>query len=186
VKPDEVALNIPFTFKRTGEEYNLEDAPTGVKIYRCDDFGPATKFIPTSFREDGNTIIIYIDDDVNYDTDFIENLLKTTGKVISHGISSEYYDMDYILEGVYGVYVDNSIIDKKLLQYYVDEYISKPECSGSDDYVLSHYFKQLNPPRSSHGYRHDIKTLPDALSNIQEHGKDRYKKCKKSKFKYFK
>ena len=65
-RPKEIRINIPYTSKRTGETYEipkwLEAAP--VTIHRCEDQGPATKYIST-LRDYANTEqkILVCDDD---------------------------------------------------------------------------------------------------------------------------
>ncbi len=179
-KPTEIALNIPWKFKRKNEEYDESKFPKNVTIYRCEDLGPATKFVPTALREDSETIIIYIDDDAEYQKDFIENLVKKQpGKLVTESLSSDYYGMDYIVEGVYGVCVDNSLVDKALLREYIEKYMTHEECISCDDYVISQYFKQLNVPRDTHGMHPTHKNLEDALHLSQPFGKERYEQCKK-------
>lgn len=78
----EVHLNIPFFNKKSGEEYIVPDWLTNfsspkLKIFRTEDFGPITKILPTLFRiNDPETIIITVDDDLNYMDGFVEYHLK--------------------------------------------------------------------------------------------------------------
>lgn len=49
--------------------------PDGVEILLCDDFGPATKFLPALDAEP-DAVLIVVDDDVIYPRGFIETLLR--------------------------------------------------------------------------------------------------------------
>jgi len=67
--PDEIHLNIPWKFGRTGEAYLLPDflGRYPVKVFRTDDVGPATKLVPTLARvADPETWILTLDDDVRH------------------------------------------------------------------------------------------------------------------------
>jgi hypothetical protein len=75
--PDEIHLNLPHTFGRTGEAYVLPDflARYPVQVFRVEDVGPATKLVPTLARvSDPDTWILTIDDDVRHLPTAIERL----------------------------------------------------------------------------------------------------------------
>lgn len=79
----EIHLNIPYTNKKTNEDYLIPDwlrtyKTDKLKIFRCKDYGSITKLIPTLERtEDPEQIIITVDDDLEYIDGFIEyHLLK--------------------------------------------------------------------------------------------------------------
>jgi len=63
--PDLIRINIPKTFKRTGETYTIPSFikdNSKIKIYEYDeDYGPIMKFLPAciDYKDDDNTIIIY-------------------------------------------------------------------------------------------------------------------------------
>jgi hypothetical protein len=67
----EIHFNIPLINKRTGKEYHvpewlkeLEKQSSKLKIFRCEDYGPPTKIIPTLLRiKDPESFIIVFDDD---------------------------------------------------------------------------------------------------------------------------
>lgn len=77
---DQIYLNIPWVSRREGVPY--PDLPadldlTGVKVIRCQDYGPITKLYPTlQYETDPNTIIITFDDDLIYRPDRVETLVK--------------------------------------------------------------------------------------------------------------
>jgi len=81
----EIHFNIPFINKRTGKEYNipewlldLEKQNAKLNIFRCEDYGPPTKIIPTLLRiQDPETYIFIVDDDHAYEKDFVyQHLIK--------------------------------------------------------------------------------------------------------------
>jgi len=80
--PDEIHLNIPWRFRRTGEEYVLppwmEARDPRIQIHRVADDGPATKTVPTVERveESSDTLVIIGDDDTLYPQHAIEVLLR--------------------------------------------------------------------------------------------------------------
>ncbi len=67
VRPKEIWLNLPHTMKRTGQAYTipawLREMP--INIRRCEDFGPATKYIPTLQHFQGTSQRILVCDDDN-------------------------------------------------------------------------------------------------------------------------
>lgn len=81
----EIHFNIPNINKKSGKSYEipdwlllLEQENEKLKIFRCDDYGPPTKIIPTLLRvNDPETYIIVFDDDHEYDKNTIEaHLIK--------------------------------------------------------------------------------------------------------------
>lgn len=75
--PDEIHLNLPVTFARTGETYELPDFLTRypVQVFRVEDVGPATKLVPTLARvADPDAWILTVDDDVRHLPTAIEHL----------------------------------------------------------------------------------------------------------------
>jgi len=68
----EVHLNIPYIFKRTGEEYIIPDWMENYtnndkfNLFRTEDYGSATKLIPTLERTEDEDIIVVVDDDIVY------------------------------------------------------------------------------------------------------------------------
>jgi hypothetical protein len=82
----EVHFNVPFFNKKTGQEYiipewlkRMEIENPKLKVYRTDDYGPATKLVPTLMRFDENedVTIITVEDDLVYTDGFIEYHLET-------------------------------------------------------------------------------------------------------------
>jgi len=78
----EIHLNIPHTYKRTGETYiipewmNKYDTNSKLKVYRTEDYGSITKLIPTLERLNNDDIMIVVDDDVVYHPEMINEHIK--------------------------------------------------------------------------------------------------------------
>lgn len=72
----EIHFNIPNENKTTGEQYIVPDWLSEydkVKIFRTEDFGPATKLIPTVERiTDPETVIVVVDDDLIYHEEMLQ------------------------------------------------------------------------------------------------------------------
>jgi hypothetical protein len=77
---DEIIINIPY-LSRKGKEYNIPlwlSSCKSIKIIRCDyDYGSSTKLLPTLQRENPNTNIIVVDDDILYGVKTIQWLAET-------------------------------------------------------------------------------------------------------------
>jgi len=91
IKPFSIELNIPYTYRRSDiGDIDLTQIPEGFNIHRCEDFGPATKLIPTLERHvSDDTLIIYCDDDRIYDKDWIKRLVRTYNKHKNYCIYEE-------------------------------------------------------------------------------------------------
>jgi hypothetical protein len=80
--PDEIHLNIPHRFLRTGEAYEIPgwcgSLDPRIRVFRVDDIGPATKSVPTVERlgPDEDVVIVIADDDVLYLQESLEVLLR--------------------------------------------------------------------------------------------------------------
>lgn len=105
VKPTKIFINIPSFYKRFNTSYNelkLPTFPETVEIVISDqDYGPASKFIPTFLNNniDSNTPIIIVDDDMIYDPETSLNLLKESinhpdSCITSFGITHSAYIFD--------------------------------------------------------------------------------------------
>ncbi|MBM4111692.1 MAG: glycosyltransferase family 2 protein [Phycisphaerae bacterium] len=107
VPPDEIHLNIPHAFRRTGERYDLPAwlanwSPV-VRVHRLDDIGPATKNVPTieRFAKDDDVIIVTVDDDVRYLPRSIEVLVESVAAHPSAAFGLSGYDLGDSHENVY-------------------------------------------------------------------------------------
>lgn len=113
VKVDQIALNIP-----KDKEYHIPEEYNNIlNIFYCgQDYGCATKFIPTILREDNeNTIILILDDKYVYGKDYIETMIEHYNKnncsiISKHGIliTPKYCDMD--------IYKRDCILDDNWIQ----------------------------------------------------------------------
>jgi hypothetical protein len=78
----EVHFNIPYIHNKTGEEYIIpewlsEYSKENLKIFRTEDYKSLTKLLPTVQRiNNPKTIIITVDDDLEYEDGFIEYHLR--------------------------------------------------------------------------------------------------------------
>jgi hypothetical protein len=75
--PREIQLNIPAFSRREDVAYVVPswlEALHCVRIVRCSDFGPATKFIPTLLAEPPDRLVVVVDDDRIYPARLIEDL----------------------------------------------------------------------------------------------------------------
>lgn len=84
IDADIIYVNIPYVNKRLGTEYIVSDEMLKlsrnprVSLIRCEDYGPATKLIPTLNEEtDPETLIITADDDIYYPSAYHEELLRS-------------------------------------------------------------------------------------------------------------
>ena len=83
----EIHLNVPNIFKKTGEEYlipewldDMLENNSKLKLFRTEDYGSATKLIPTLQRTNDGDIIIVVDDDIVYHEELINEHLKNIEK----------------------------------------------------------------------------------------------------------
>jgi hypothetical protein len=82
----EIHFNIPYVNAKTNEEYIIPDWLSDIKseklhIFRTEDYGSLTKLLPTIYRvTDPESIIITLDDDLEYMDGFIEYHVKMREK----------------------------------------------------------------------------------------------------------
>lgn len=95
IQPDSIELNIPDVYKkRSLGSMDFSLLPNDISIIRCEDFGPATKLLPTLQRYSGkNVCIIYCDDDRIYDKGLIERLLTCHDKFPNSAIADEVVEI---------------------------------------------------------------------------------------------
>lgn len=75
--PAEIRLNIPQFSKREKTSYVVPDwlpALRSVRVVRCEDYGPATKFIPTLITEPPDRLVVVVDDDRIYPSRLLADL----------------------------------------------------------------------------------------------------------------
>lgn len=88
----EIHFNIPNENKLTKEKYIIPNwllEYSKIRIFRTEDFGPATKLIPTVERiTDGDTIIVVVDDDLIYHNQMLQaqvaNQLKWNDGIVGY------------------------------------------------------------------------------------------------------
>jgi hypothetical protein len=158
----EVHLNIPFFYNKTGEEYQIPDwliETNKLRIFRTEDYGPATKLVPTVKRlEKPESTIIVLDDDLSYENDFIEYHLnkrklhpnaalgfaglesKTDG--ICYYCTARNEDIEVnILEGYKTVSFQRSFFKNDFETFILEN------MSWDDDMLVSAYLAKENIPR---------------------------------------
>lgn len=162
-KPELIILNIPKAFKRTGEEYDVPDfVKDNIIVNIADqDYGPATKIIPTiKYLTDNKfnpteTRIIYLDDDVIYPLAMVETMKTMTndnsvytgsGFDFRYDKKAEHIspvrkngDIAAIAEGYAAVCVRLDTFQKDFMEY-IGIYIGDTDFYLSDDVVLSNYY----------------------------------------------
>lgn len=66
VRPQQIRINIPYTLKKSGLAYEIPEwlSKVSVTIHRCDDMGPATKYLSTlaDYAGTKQKILVYDDD----------------------------------------------------------------------------------------------------------------------------
>lgn len=151
----EIHLNIPYVCKKINEEYVIPNWLTEIKdeklkIFRTEDYGSITKLVPTLLRlnEDDDTVIITLDDDLEYMDGFIEyHLYKRqsypNGAIGFAGLASLNQSCHFcttvekdvrvkILEGYKSVSYKRNFFK----QDFFDEFVGK---SWNDDMLISAY-----------------------------------------------
>jgi hypothetical protein len=81
VQPDVIYVNLPEWYPRfkRGPDPNLETKlkDLGVTVNRCKDYGVLTKLLPIlDIETDPEALLVIVDDDVNYQSRFLEGLVK--------------------------------------------------------------------------------------------------------------
>jgi len=78
-KLDEIYLGLPYRCERLNIDYPevSDEIKKLCKIIRCPDYGPITKILPALLNEeDPSTIIITVDDDLDYNKNLVEKLIE--------------------------------------------------------------------------------------------------------------
>ena len=83
VRPQQIRINIPYTLKKSGVTYEIPDwlPKVSVTIHRCDDMGPATKYLSTlaDYAGTKQKILVY-DDDGLMPLNTVKTFQKLTNK----------------------------------------------------------------------------------------------------------
>jgi len=149
--PDEIHLNIPHRFARTGAEYVIPDfiRDYPVQVFRCDDEGPGTKIIPTIRRTPAGQDVWFfvVDDDVRHLPEALATLVNCAAKDPStaYGFADNYLyrrwvpggDVD-ILCGFAGFIVHRRFFGEDF-EAYLNKVLGDRSCRFHDDVYLSNY-----------------------------------------------
>jgi FkbM family methyltransferase len=147
----EIWVNIPREYTRFPDWYGTVPSIFGTKLKinrDCEDLGPGTKVIGPASHLDPDDLIVYLDDDTNYDSKLITNLLKwwKTDPKSAWGLSGfhfqNYFEKRYprhhgvpvdVLEG-YGAV----LVKAGWIQSLVSEFKElREEAKAADDVILS-------------------------------------------------
>jgi hypothetical protein len=171
-----IHLNIPEICKKSGEKYIIpqwliEINNPKLKIFRTEDYGSLTKILPTLMRLDrnDNSVLITIDDDLEYIDGFIEYHLEKRKQYPNSalgfaGISAINGSCHFcttlkedtrvkILEG----YKTISYVNSFFKQDFFDEFVGK---SWSDDIIISAYLGKHNIEKIVMNYNKDLDFNP--------------------------
>jgi hypothetical protein len=139
-----VVLSLPWTFAKTGEAYIIpedEDGLEGIRILRCDDQGPGTKFLAPlkecSIPED--RILMFCDDDIRYKPHTFLHLLRA--------ILKEPEAVHSVCEGKINGYLGFGAYKRTMLPVLQIEVPS--ECRTVDDNFLTTALSVLGVPLRS-------------------------------------
>jgi hypothetical protein len=175
---DEIRLNISKTYRRfPGELPSLPEVPEGVKIVMCDqDFGPATKVLPTVQATRGtDSNILFCDDDQPYEPEWAANLLAAAKQHPKTCIVGKGYDLDTRPLG-HRYKVTNAPMPRALkrhkgvgyrLQRLLTGFTTKPRAYVADGYVdiLEGYRGALVRPDF---FPDEVFDIPDILWTVDD------------------
>ena len=150
--PNEIHLNIPDRFVRTGAEYIIPDFIKNypVKVFRCEDEGPGTKLIPTIRRTAINVNVWFfvVDDDIRHLPEAVQTLLGFAQKnsQAAYGYADNYLYRKWsppdgsvdILCGFGGFLVHRSFFGTDF-EDYLSKALSNKSCRFHDDVYFSNY-----------------------------------------------
>jgi hypothetical protein len=163
----EVHFNIPEIYKVTKTPYIIPEwlneyklKYPHLKVFRCEDLGPPTKFVPTLLRvKNEETILIVIDDDLVYHKEMVTEHRKYQNKLIDCVIGYDGRGCDIPLHNndirdswilcvtqireTHGLqqYKSTSYKKKLFKSDFFDSYLGK---TFSDDVLISKYFRNNN------------------------------------------
>lgn len=137
---NKIILNIPYHFKRTNEPY--PDIPewittnSKIMVNRCEDKGPATKFLGSWSILDDDAIIMVGDDDIVYKPYTLQQLYETwlqhKQSVISHATKKRF-------EGYTEIQGFGGYLFQKQLLNGLDTYAMPSICQAVDDTWISSF-----------------------------------------------
>ena len=174
----EVWLNIPPRYNRfpdwDGQLPDLSNFDSKLKINRdCEDLGPGTKFMGPATHLGPEDLIVYVDDDTNYDPKLVTNLLKwfMTDTKSAWGLSG--FNFETYFEGKFprqhGVPLDvlegygAVIVKAGWLQTVLPEFKELLEVTWHDDMILCNLLEK-------HGIKRKTVFVPECnLGQIQQY-----------------
>lgn len=158
----EIHFNIPLIYKKTNEEYFIPQwlkETEKIRIFRTDDYGPATKLVPTVKRiSDENATVIVLDDDLEYEDGFIEYHLENQKKYPNCAIG--FAGLESKSNGIcYYCTARNEDVEVNILEgyktisfkrnFFKDDFESfiLDNMSWDDDMIVSAYLAKEKIPR---------------------------------------
>lgn len=175
----EIHLNIPVIYKKTGEKYIIPpwlQETEKINIFRTNDYGPATKLVPTIKRiSDENATIIVLDDDLEYEDGFIEYHVENQKKYPNcaigfAGLESKPNEICYyctarnedvevnILEGYKTISFKRNFFKDDFESFILDN------MSWDDDMIVSAYLAKEKIPKIVISTRKEMNNIPRADS----------------------
>lgn len=184
----EIHFNVPYIYKRTGEEYVIPQWISDLegdkfKIFRVEDVGPVTKLYYTLQRvTDPDAIIIVCDDDLVYHRDMVLEQVRNQEKYVntSVGYDGSRAENQSIFNDVRNHYVVSVPFDVEvnILQHYktisyrrgwfdsdFDDFITK---SWNDDILVAAYMGFKGIKKLVTTYEHEEKLI--TLEQWQQKG----------------
>ncbi len=143
VRPREIRINIPYRLKRTGQEYIVPEWLIGLNpnviIVRCEDMGPATKYIPTlqNFRNQPNQRIVIYDDDSIMPRDFIENSDKNSRKYPNYCFATTSYRFSAGEPHFHRTNLSSSLTLFRRISFWLSGYREQDLKDRNEEYVLT-------------------------------------------------
>lgn len=207
-----IYISIPYVFKRDQVNYNipqwLQDE-SRVTILRTEDYGPATKILGALEKANlpPNTIIISVDDDVDYPYNLVLQLAYKAQQNNGRAIGLSGINIDYGADGDIAADSEDGLINiirsdayTSALQgvagiayrrYFFDndifDIVNAPrECINSDDLYISFYLARHNILRQvlynkhisvGNVYPTDLGRKPDALRHQLQTELERHRIC---------
>jgi hypothetical protein len=96
VSPAAIRLNVPRISRREGVAYAVPDALRelrSLRIVECDDFGPATKLVPTLLGAEPNQRLLVVDDDRVYQPTFVEQMAEWSVRFPDAAVAASGWDV---------------------------------------------------------------------------------------------
>lgn len=193
-KPDAVYACIPKRSARLNQEYDLKtnDTPETFTVLRTEDYGPATKLLGClDMEQDPSTIIITIDDDIDYYDNLIEVLAemsinnpdcrvgsRANNKLYTNHVKPQSRMLpshDILLMGFGGIAYRRGMITDSVRKW-LQSLPSTDTCWKSDDLTFDRLIKtpKIKVPNLVRKSKTSAENI-DALKNDKR--KKTYKKC---------